>query len=352
MDRVGQASGDVVWPMRSWRTDGELESYLAVLPKESLARAEAFWSSQGLIVGPKAGRGVWIEGRRDYLAKQNQVDAQSAGQAEIKIQLGDALAKILGVVPGDLVQLRLPGVVIHAVRARVTKLLSYGMYEIDSRAAIIDDISLRSYLAAFEPDVLAKRPGDAHGFRFFLNSSKDPDAFKDLAQTELRTMLSEGDVELLGVREQKANLFRGIGYNKRELSLILGLLTLVAGLNVAASLVVLFLERDRDFALIQALGASRTQLFLWISTLGLILGLIGSALGLVLGRVLGLGLQQLPIARIPPEIYNLAELPLKFDFHEQLILFLGGALAALACAAALAASLSRMNLVGVLGSKR
>src|SRR5204862_145674 len=85
------------------------------------------------------------------------------------------------------------------------------------------------------------------------------------------------------------SLFRSIENTKGELSVIIGLLTLVATLNIAATLVVLFLERDREVAILQALGMSPGQIVQWVGIQGILLGLISSSFGLLLGRVSGSG---------------------------------------------------------------
>ncbi|MEO5667058.1 MAG: FtsX-like permease family protein [Bdellovibrionota bacterium] len=110
--------------------------------------------------------------------------------------------------------------------------------------------------------------------------------------------------------------------------MILGLLCLVAGLNVAAALVVLFLERDREIAVLRAVGLSRSQLLGWILIQGTLMGVVSAAVGIALSHVFGVILQHLPIAELPGQVYNLTHIPLKFVFREQLAVSVFGVMAA------------------------
>ncbi len=358
---VSEAQGHVAHVLAKWQTREELDRYVSSMSSR-YERAYLFWNSQGLVVGPKGGRGVLIEGRRLISSKDEVVTRNSDGDgAEVRVELGSALAQYLGVKDGESVKILLPGILKGSVEAKITKLISHGMYEIDSRLVLLDDASLHAYLQRVDPEALDERPGDGHGLRYFFAE----DAVKTKSERDLKIWVDDyskvinsldpndaSSHRVLSWREQKASLFKGIAYNRKELSLILSLLTLVAALNVAATLVVLFLERDREMAIIQALGLSPRGLCQWIGIQGLMLGLISSGLGLLLGHVLGWTLQQLPFAKLPPDIYNLKALPLKFLPSEQLAVFIFGVLSALLVATFIGYRLSRVNLLGVLGQRR
>jgi lipoprotein-releasing system permease protein len=351
---VYQTQGHVLHLSHRWRSFAQMEKFASLAPS-GVDHAEFFWSSYGLVVGPKGGRGVLIEGRR-----RAGTTAHDRHYNEVHLKLGKPLADYLGVKKGGQVRIVLPKIIKGSIVAKVDDLVSNGMYEIDSRMVIVNDESLRSVMRERDPESFASRPGDAIGIRYFLKPGFGPEGMDRLeawtAQYKAAVLkYDKNNVDghkFVNWREQKSSVFRGIGYNKIELTLVVSLLTLVAALNVAATLVVLFLERDREVAILQALGLSPNQTLQWIGIQGILLGLVSAVVGLALGRIFGWGLVRMPFAQLPEDIYNIGRLPLKFEFWEQLRVFAFGIGAALMAALMLGLRLSRINLVTLLGQRR
>lgn len=356
---VQQSTGHVIDVLRRWATTEELEAMVAKAPP-GIKHAEFYWNSQGLVVGKLAGRGILIEGRR--LAGAKDLDEASADTTDypVKVTLGKPLAKILGAAEGDTVRLLMPGVIKGSLEAKVEKLVNHGIYELDSRLLVVDDVGLRHYLKKHEPESFAKRPGDAHGIRFFLDEKeftpKDMDKLGAWIKTYKTKVMPDVNDESLHVvyswKDSRSQMFQGIEYNKKELSLVISLLSLVSALNIVATLVVLFLLRDRDIAILQAVGLGPRGVMAWIVIQGFILGLVSSLAGLLVGRLFGFLLLKAPFAQIPEDVYNIGVLPLKFAFVEQTGVFVFGMAVSVVCALILGLRLSKMNLVQVLGSRR
>jgi ABC-type lipoprotein release transport system permease subunit len=124
----------------------QLEDFVKAAPP-GIEHADFYWNSQGLLVGREAGRGVLIEGTRRSKNFPGSTKARvDLEDNEVRLSLGTPLAKILGVERGDRVRLLLPGVLKGSVVARVERLVSHGIFELDSRFAVVDDESLRNYL--------------------------------------------------------------------------------------------------------------------------------------------------------------------------------------------------------------
>jgi lipoprotein-releasing system permease protein len=206
-----------------------------------------------------------------------------------------------------------------------------------------------------------RRPGDAHALRIFLDreGGKNPSdpAFVQSWSSRFREALEksrfdEKEPVLKTWFEQKKNLFSSIELDKNVLTLVLSLLTLVAALNIAATLVVLFLERDREIATLQALGLSTPKLVQWICVQGLFLGILSAGLGLLFARLFGWILQRLPISKLPSDIYNISSLPLYFAPEEQFWIFFFGVGAAVLVSLFLGFALSKQKPAVVLGHRR
>jgi lipoprotein-releasing system permease protein len=347
-----------------WRTQAELERFVKLAPS-GVERVEAIWMSQALVVGKKGGRGVMVEGRRTIYPKSakhtKDLDSESSNLRTVTVKIGKALADYIGVHQGDTIKILLPGIFQSPIPAMVTALVDHGMYNIDSRLLWVDDTSLKEFLSLEAPGELSKRPGDAHGLRFYLDKKfSSPtqqqallnwkNAYAEKLSADPR--LGESSPILRTWEEQKRNVFGGIGMDKLYLTVVMSLLTLVAVLNVASTLVVLFLERDRDLAVLQALGMSRGQLIQWVTFQGFLTGLVGAVLGLAVSFGIALLLERLPIAQIPADVYNLSRVPFSFEWKEQVSVFGFGLLAALVVSLGVALRLSKVQLVQLMGYRR
>jgi lipoprotein-releasing system permease protein len=355
---VNESVGTVTY-YTQWRHLDEFRDILKFQSKDVL-RAESFWTSQGLVTGPQGGRGILIEGRRTLFENGELVNA-SPGEGEVWVDVGAELANILGVKTGENLRILLPGLIQGSLEVKVRKLLRFGMYELDSRSLIVDDASLSRYLQQMDPENYEKRPGDAHALRFYLSNNYlspktslqlDEWIFNFAKALKVWPKLNEREPSIKSWREQKKNLFGSIGMDKQVLVVVLSLITLVAALNVAATLVVLYLERDRDLAILKTLGMSHFQLIQWLGLQGLGVGILSVLIGLGASFVLGHFLAQFSILKLPAEVYNLSKLPFHMDLKEQAGVALLGVMACVGVSVFLGWRLARQKSLSVLGFRR
>lgn len=369
---LGRGLGHVIFNTHVWSTYSRLQEFVRVAPS-GLVRAEFVWDSQALVLGPKGGRGVKIVG---VLPSNFSVTDPYAQRFPLTIDLGKPLAKYLGVNPGDVISLLMPGVVRGRVPARVQDIVEFGYYEYDSRYARIDARGLYAYLKEHQPDLYETRPGDAFMIRYYLDESRYPfgdigninrwksDLEKNIRPLALQRELKDppgesvvpDDEKVLDLRNwsemEFRNFFEAIRHDRVSLILVVALLALVAMLNIAATLLVLYLERDRDLAVLVAMGLQPSQLKLWISYQGLVLGLLSSVLGLALALLLAQVLPYVPWFKLPPDIYNVSSLPFSFDLLEQAAVLLYGTLSGWGIAAFLGWRLSKTPVLDVLRHRR
>ncbi len=352
---VARAQGDVVHYTK-WASVTELNDTAEISKELGIPNVgvEYFWKSHGLVVGKQGGRGVLIEGKFNP-RERNAVTQDSPAIPEVSI--GKPLAEYLGVVVGDQLKILLPGLIKGAIPVRVAELTSFGMYEIDSRYLSIDDRALKQWLEFNDPKSYAARPGDAFAIRYFLGEDYRSNDQRPAVEAWLNSYYAkfvashpnDPDPELMPWWIQRKNLFGSIDLDKNLLTLVLSLLVLVSTLNVAATLVVLFLERERDIAIVRALGLTRGQLVQWTGLIGLLIGTVASSLGLIFGRLMGWILLKLPWAELPAQVYRISRLPLEFSFTEQSFVFLFGVAASTTLALALGFVLARKPFLEILG---
>lgn len=110
--------------------------------------------------------------------------------------------------------------------------------------------------------------------------------------------------------EMNQNLFAFMKVEKAVMALILGLIVLVAALNIVSTLLMVVLVKRRDIGSLMTQGASPADVRRVFLCEGLLIGIVGTALG----TGLGLGLcRALTGWRIPADVYFLAHLPVQLD---------------------------------------
>lgn len=198
------------------------------------------------------------------------------------ILLGDGLAEVLGVYPGDRVTCVNPhdplgavsGLVPPGVRVwRVAALLHTGMYEVDAKGA---------YVLLADAQDFSLAPGIASGIEVRLAESRvlDAPAIARALAAELGSTLQVRD--WLTVND---GLFKALTLQKWVMALILSQIIAVAALGIVTNLIVLVVTRSREIAILRAIGASARM----IRTIFVIEGVAVGTFGAVAGVLVGLG---------------------------------------------------------------
>jgi lipoprotein-releasing system permease protein len=116
-------------------------------------------------------------------------------------------------------------------------------------------------------------------------------------------------------------LFQALRVEKLVMFVIVTLIIVVAGLNIASMLIMIVMEKTRDIGVLRSLGATRrsvASLFLWQ---GCVVGVFGTCLGLVGGVWLANNLNGIVrwvertfgVSLFPPSIYYLDHLPTQIN---------------------------------------
>jgi lipoprotein-releasing system permease protein len=109
--------------------------------------------------------------------------------------------------------------------------------------------------------------------------------------------------------EQNRALFRALRLERRVTFITVGLIVLVAALNILISLIMMVMEKTRDIAVLLSLGAKRTQVRNIFLLEGVLIGVVGTALGLALGYALSWAGGHYRWISISPEIYSIDYVP-------------------------------------------
>ena len=95
------------------------------------------------------------------------------------------------------------------------------------------------------------------------------------------------------------------------MSLTIGLIVMVAAMNIVASLILLVMEKNRDIAILKTMGASARSVTAIFVMQGLIIGIVGTAVGATAGYLLASVLDRYKLIRIPMDVYQVSHVPFK-----------------------------------------
>jgi lipoprotein-releasing system permease protein len=199
------------------------------------------------------------------------------------VVIGDEAAKALGVSVGDKVAvyssegtLTPMGMMPRSKQFTVVGLFHVGLYDIDSSFAMINLRDAQRF----------GRLGDA--VTAVQAKLDDPMRAPEVKNTILTTM---PDRYAQDWTDTRADYFSAVELEKHMMTLLLGLIVLVAGLNLVSTLVMIVTDKQSDIAILRTLGAAPRSIMLIFVIQGAVAGLFGTLLGVVSGVLLALNAQ-------------------------------------------------------------
>ncbi len=109
--------------------------------------------------------------------------------------------------------------------------------------------------------------------------------------------------------EENAALFRAMNLEELVTALFVGLITLVAGLNILVVLTMTVADRARDVAVLMAMGAKRSQVRSIFILQGIVISSLGTAAGLLIGYTVSWTANRWQLIPLNPQIYAIPYVP-------------------------------------------
>ncbi len=109
--------------------------------------------------------------------------------------------------------------------------------------------------------------------------------------------------------EQNRQLFHALKLERVVTFITIGLIVLVAALNILISLIMMVMEKTRDIAVLMSLGTRRAQVRNVFIFQGVLIGIVGTAIGLLLGYVLSWIGGHYHLVSLSPEVYSIDYVP-------------------------------------------
>ena len=234
--------------------------------------------------------------------REGTLDAIRSGPEEMDgIILGIDLAATLEVKVGDAVRLLTPDQVLTPfapmprTRAfKVVGIFSLGLFEFDSEYALVDLPVAQRVFGKDQPDFIQVRLDDMF-------------ASREVAEDIPRRL--GDDYATQDWAQMNKSLFSALWLEKMAISITIGLIIMVAALNIIATLVLLVMEKSRDIAILKTMGTSAASIRRIFMLQGLIIGLVGTAAGAAAGCTLIFILDRYQLIRVPIDVYQISFVP-------------------------------------------
>lgn len=237
------------------------------------------------------------------------------------ILIGERLAANLRLLPGSKVTFISPdgrqtvlGLVPRMKAYTVSGIFKFGMSSIDANLVIMPFAEAQTFFK------LADNGQDrATGIEVKLeNIDHTPQAGQAIAEA------LGANYRVFDWRQTNAAVFEALNVQRVVMFLILMLIILVAAFNIISSLIMLVKDKQRDIAILRAMGATRGMIQRIFMLSGLAVGALGTALGLVLGLLLAENLDNIRLwveaktgqKMLGEQLYFVASLPAKIDAVE------------------------------------
>ena len=123
-------------------------------------------------------------------------------------------------------------------------------------------------------------------------------------------------------------LFSALKLEKIAMTLILGLIVVVAAFNIVSTLVMVVSDRTREIGILKAMGMTRRGILGVFVLQGAWIGVVGTLAGSVLGVVVGLLIDRYDIIKIPPDVYFVDSLPVSIYVPDVLMIVVGSIMVA------------------------
>ena len=117
---------------------------------------------------------------------------------------------------------------------------------------------------------------------------------------------------------QEANrpLFTALALERRISVVIVGLIIFIAALNITTTLILVVMERRRDIAILNTMGATARSIMSIFVIEGAIVGMLGAAGGVLLGTIAVLVANRYQLISLPADVYSISNVPLNLDFRD------------------------------------
>jgi lipoprotein-releasing system permease protein len=299
--------------LADWRSVQKLaEGQRHVLAAAPFVQAQAMLSAGQAVRGAIV-RGILPEEEEkvsDLGSKMRIGRLEALKPGEFGVVLGVDLARALALLPGDKVALVAPqglvtpaGVIPRLKQFTLVGTFEAGIQEADAGLALIH---------MKDAQALYQLGDNVTGVRLKLD---DLYAAHDVANELLGQLPRE--LYATDWTRTNSNFFRAVDIEKRMMFIILGLIILVAAINIISTLVLAVKDKQSDIAILRTLGARPGSIMQIFIVQGMLMGVIGTLVGVVVGVVTAVNIDVIVpaietlfrVKFLSKDVYLIPELP-------------------------------------------
>jgi lipoprotein-releasing system permease protein len=218
------------------------------------------------------------------------------------IVLGSRLAQNTGMVLGNVIRVISPqgeltpfGPHVTSFSFKVVGLFESGFGELDAAWAYTSVLSAQRVLSL--EDVV----------NVIEVKTDDPDRAQEVAKAIDAVVGPK--LAATSWKEQNKSILSALKMEKAVTVVTIGLIQLVAALNILIALVMMVMEKYRDIAILMSMGARHQQIRRIFMFQGVLIGSIGTAIGLISGYVICYFAQKYHWPPLDQDVYSLSFVP-------------------------------------------
>jgi lipoprotein-releasing system permease protein len=232
------------------------------------------------------------------------------------IMLGKDLASSLGVLVGDNIralgmegQLSPLGRMPKVQSFRVVALFDSGLWDFDANWALVPMEGAQRFFGLSDNQVsaLEYRIRDIYAA---------PQAAERIKEAAGRGFTTSTWIEL------NRPLFSALRLERLAMFIAIGLIVLVASLNIISTLTLMVMEKNREIAIITAMGGTARTITRIFVLQGLIIGVLGTLFGAAFGTLTAWYLNEYKVFRLEPEVYSIPYVPFRLEMSDVVVVCL------------------------------
>jgi lipoprotein-releasing system permease protein len=234
--------------------------------------------------------------------KQGRIDNWNDMRGLPPIVVGAGLARDAGLTLGDVVRVISPqgeitpfGPRLIEHQFRITGIFESGFYDLDSGWAFTSLKQVQRVLAV--ADV-------ANAIELNVDDLYAANAIAEEVSAAVGPKLAAASW-----MEMNRQVLNALKMERVVTVVTVGLIQLVAALNILISLIMMVMEKHRDIAILMSMGARREQISLIFRLQGLLIGVTGTTIGLILGYAISFLADHYRWLPLDEAVYSLAFVP-------------------------------------------
>ena len=235
------------------------------------------------------------------------------------VVLGASLARIMGVIPGDVIEVTVPRLTVTplGVFPRTKRLTVTGLFEVGAQPD-----SIQAFVSLATGQKLFGEGDRVSGLQIkTLDLFTAPQTMASL-QNDLPRGLSVVDWS-----ETQGSLFRAVKMEKVMVSVLLLSVVAVAAFNIVSTLVMSVAEKRSDIAVLRTMGAQAHGIMAIFLAHGLGLAVVGIGVGAAAGTLLAANIADitaffesvLGVKLFDPSVYFISELPADLQWADVVV---------------------------------